>query len=547
VDVEVRPTAKPVVLVLTAYSETVWNVRPAAGARLKAVVVGGYFAQEVDGVPAGVPVHHYCPDPSSHFEGRSSPPKGTFYAYQWNTSESRRLAQTLNDATGLLISSFQAEPRGTAFVVDGVRGGEFAQKERRVKPPLPKPVPAEELRAAAAGADLHLVSIYQTGTGTGTPVDVEVRATGKPVVLALASYMEALWKVKVADGVKLKAVIIGGYFEQEFEGVPAGVPVAYCPFFPARAAGYFYASKPDTKEYANALQRLDAMTGLRPATVQLTESGTAFVVDGTRGRELARQEPKKEDAAPAKEPPKEEGDPLADVADIPSQEFKAGGDADKRYFLVGPRKDAKAPADGYGLVVVMPGGDGSADFNPFVRRIVKNALPERYVVAQPVARKWTSDQEIVWPTKTNPVAEMKFGTEEFVAAVIDDVAKRHALDRGKVFTLSWSSSGPAAYAASLQDKRAVTGSLVAMSVFNPTYLPPLTGAKGHAYYLYHSPQDRVCPYRMAEQARTDLTANGATVRLEAYQGGHGWRGNLYADIRTGVEWLEKNCEKAGKP
>ena len=87
-----------------------------------------------------------------------------------------------------------------------------------------------------------------------------------------------------------------------------------------------------------------------------------------------------------------------------------------------------------------------------------------------------------------------------------------------------------------------------MSVFNPKFLPPLEGAKGHAYYLYHSPEDRVCPYRMAEQAKNSLADNGAKVRLETYQGGHGWRPNVvYNDIRHGVEWLEKNQEKASMP
>src|SRR5262249_6074501 len=172
---------------------------------------------------------------------------------------------------------------------------------------------------------------------------------------------------------------------------------------------------------------------------------------------------------------------------------------------------------------------------------------DRYVAAQPVAVKWTADQQIVWPTKTNPVTGMKFSTEEFIDAVIEDVAKKHKLDRTKVFTLSWSSSGPAAYATSLQEKRGVTGSFIAMSVFNPKFLPPLKGANGHAYYLYHSPQDRACPYRMAEQAKTSLAENGAKVHLETYEGGHGWRGDLYTDIHDGVEWLEKNGTKVTRP
>jgi hypothetical protein len=78
------------------------------------------------------------------------------------------------------------------------------------------------------------------------------------------------------------------------------------------------------------------------------------VVDGIRGRDFAKK---------AEEPAGNEPqlDPLADVADIPSQELRAAGDADKRYFLIGPKKEAKPPTEGYGLVVIMPGGDGSAD------------------------------------------------------------------------------------------------------------------------------------------------------------------------------------------
>jgi hypothetical protein len=85
-----------------------------------------------------------------------------------------------------------------------------------------------------------------------------------------------------------------------------------------------------------------------------------------------------------------------DVADIPSQDLRAGKDADKRYFLVGPLKGVKEPKDGFGLLIVMPGGPGSADFHPFVKRIYKNSVPETFLVAQPVAVKWAENQEIVW-------------------------------------------------------------------------------------------------------------------------------------------------------
>jgi predicted esterase len=540
VDVEVRPTTRPVVLVLTSYMEVLWNVKLAAGARLKAVVVGGYYEQEVEGVPVDVPVVYraYAPSNKSDY----------FYAYHGDTAEYRRMVDKLNDLTGLLVSTAQVEYAGTSFVIDGARGGDLAQKQRKPKPAPPKEPTPEELRAACAGAELHVVSISRPQAGGSTRVTVEIRPTDKPVVLVLASSAAALWDVKVADGARVKAVIIGGSDEQEFEGIPAGVPVLDRAHAPSDKKENFSAYKPNTVEYRRMVEKLNDLTGLLVSTAQLAETGSWFVVDGARGRDLAQKErnPARPRApAPAAGQADAKEDPLADVADVPSQDLRAAGDADKRYFLIGPPKNTKPPAEGYGLVVILPGGDGSADFNPFVRRIYKNALSERYLAAQPVAVKWTPDQQIVWPSRTNPVTGMKFGSEEFIDAVIGDVAKKYKLDRARVFTLSWSSSGPAAYATSLRDKPGVTGSLVAMSVFNPRFLPPLKAAKGHAYYLYHSPEDRVCPYRMAEQAKTSLAENGAKVHLATYDGGHGWRGDVYTDIRCGVEWLERNGSKAG--
>ena len=109
-----------------------------------------------------------------------------------------------------------------------------------------------------------------------------------------------------------------------------------------------------------------------------------------------------------------------------------------------------------------------------------------------------------------------------------------------MFTLSWSSGGPAAYAISLAENKSITGSYVAMSVFKPDYLPPLNRARGHACFIDHSPDDRTCPFRLAKAAEQSLRQHGASVRFNTYQGGHGWRGDLYGRIRNGIEWLEKN-------
>ena len=231
-----------------------------------------------------------------------------------------------------------------------------------------------------------------------------------------------------------------------------------------------------------------------------------------------------------------------DVADIPSKKLQAGGDSNKTYFLIGPRTGEKPPDEGYKLLIVLPGGDGSEAFHPFVKRIYKHALPEGYLVVQLVAVKWTPEQQIVWPHKKNTVPEMKFSTEEFVEAVVADVREKHKVTEKHVFTLSWSSGGPAAYAISLQQKKTVTGSYIAMSVFNKTLSALSAHAKGHAYYIEHSPDDKVCPFWMANWAKRELTQAGAKVNLSTYKGGHGWKGNVYERIRKAIKWLEENTK-----
>lgn len=227
-----------------------------------------------------------------------------------------------------------------------------------------------------------------------------------------------------------------------------------------------------------------------------------------------------------------------DVAEVPSKSLFAGDDKNKRYFLIGADEQTKAPKDGFGLVIVLPGGDGGPDFNTFIKRIYKNALSKKYLVAQLVAVKWTPRQQIVWPTEKVKVARQKFSTEEFVEVVIKDIKAKYKLNGRNIFTLSWSSGGPAAYAISVQKEKSVTGSYIAMSVFKPDGLGPLEGAKGHAYFIDHSPDDKVCPFWMAKKANETLRKYGAKTRLVTYKGGHGWRGDMYGRIQKGIRWLE---------
>jgi len=229
-----------------------------------------------------------------------------------------------------------------------------------------------------------------------------------------------------------------------------------------------------------------------------------------------------------------------DGGDAPAvQDLRAGGVEEMRYFVIGP-KGKTAPKDGYRLLLVLPGGDGSAEFNPFVTNICANALSDQYIVAELVAPKWRDDENrIVWPIEKGNDAKAKFTTEKFIDSVVEDVKKQLKIDDRYVFGLAWSSGGPALYAASLRENTPITAAFVAMSVFHPDQYGPAKNAKGRAFYILHSPQDFI-PMTFPNNAKKMLSSAGAKVQLQTYEGGHGWHGNIFGTISTGVKWLEKN-------
>jgi len=235
-----------------------------------------------------------------------------------------------------------------------------------------------------------------------------------------------------------------------------------------------------------------------------------------------------------------------DVADIPADDRRAQDDPYKRYILIGGRGDQPAPPKGYKVLLVLPGAAGAPEFHPFIKRIYRHVLSDEYLLAQIVAPEWDRQQarKLVWPTTTNPHPSMKFTTEQFIDAVLDEIDQDYAIDERHIFVLAWSSSGPATYAIALQPTARVTGAFVAMSVFKPQTLPPIENASGLAFYILHSPQDFI-PIKHAQAARDQLRAAGATTKLTTYQGGHGWRGNIYQSLRNGIRWLEEQVAVAG--
>ena len=101
-----------------------------------------------------------------------------------------------------------------------------------------------------------------------------------------------------------------------------------------------------------------------------------------------------------------DGDAPAKEAEKPNNMVEvAAGKGKGNYLYVGPRKESES---GNALLVVLPGGTGSADFHPFVSRIHANSLAEDFALAQPVAKKWTPAQQIVWPIANSKVKKMQY-------------------------------------------------------------------------------------------------------------------------------------------
>ena len=138
------------------------------------------------------------------------------------------------------------------------------------------------------------------------------------------------------------------------------------------------------------------------------------------------------------------------------------------------------------------------------------------------------------------------GAAEWIAAcaieVVEDAGSVYKIEDGEVFTLSWSSGGPAAYLGAAT-RSEVKGHFVAMSVFREAWLPRrLNRFRGQRFFLYHSPEDPVCLIALAEAAKVRLEKEGAEVKWRTYSGGHGWApGNdHFAVVREALAWMTES-------
>jgi predicted esterase len=231
-----------------------------------------------------------------------------------------------------------------------------------------------------------------------------------------------------------------------------------------------------------------------------------------------------------------------------TEDRTVGNDPMKRYFLMRHRLEpAEAPKE-YALLLILPGGTGSAEFRPFCENVITRlSTPKDFLVAELVAPVWNKQNAMsnIWPSKVFPDRAAKFRSEEFVSAVIDDVGARERIHDGWIFTLGWSSSGHVLYSSSFENPK-IRGAFIAMSRFVPRMFSHLQNGRGKRYYFWHSPDDTVCAFAEAQTAADLLARRGALTVLKSYPGGHGWVPNtFYGDrIREALDWFRASEAEA---
>jgi hypothetical protein len=111
---------------------------------------------------------------------------------------------------------------------------------------------------------------------------VEVTATDHPVVLALCAYDPVKWDVRLAAGVRLQQVLLGGHYEQQVTGLPGDVPVRK---LSGNAMVGFFAYQRDSAAFATAQANLRRLTRLPVKTFQgrYAYAGEPFVIGPPNG------------------------------------------------------------------------------------------------------------------------------------------------------------------------------------------------------------------------------------------------------------------------
>ena len=132
--VEVKPTGKPMVIVLCGYFGAQWNVNVEPEANVRQIIVTGYYEHSIIGKKNDIPVEilTYFPE-ADRSKGEY------FWAYAWHTKDGRQMRTRINELTGRDVTTFQGEYAGKRFVIDGKRGliGEDGEPQPAAKTSQP--------------------------------------------------------------------------------------------------------------------------------------------------------------------------------------------------------------------------------------------------------------------------------------------------------------------------------------------------------------------------------------------------------------------------
>lgn len=207
-------------------------------------------------------------------------------------------------------------------------------------------------------------------------------------------------------------------------------------------------------------------------------------------------------------------------------------------ILTVPHPEAEAPDAGWGLVVVLPGGDGSDALQPIVTDLARQAMPPGYLVAQLVAPKGAEDADVIWPTADSLPEAAEFSAESFVRAAVEYLGERYPLNEQRIFGLGWGSGGEAMAAAAAAERSPLRGAMIAVNTFDPKRQSPPTPLHEKAFFLLPETGDAGST-SAAAAARDWLTAAGAHVRLDPGAPGRDCKGRLRDAAFRGIRWLEE--------
>lgn len=103
---------RPIALILTAYESVDWQIELEPGALLERVLLSGYHAQSVTGIPSYIPV-----------QSRSYDQRSPQYVYGYDDRTCAKVIDVAVQQYGKVPVEYLCQYRGAAFVIDagGIR------------------------------------------------------------------------------------------------------------------------------------------------------------------------------------------------------------------------------------------------------------------------------------------------------------------------------------------------------------------------------------------------------------------------------------------